>query len=170
MISARPTGAKLDLSDGGGVRVQLAEAAPTAQMFGSQKLMNSGRLAAEPLALAAGRVPAGDLALVAGLVQDRALAVDVAGDEHRQIAHLHAVAVERRQAALVQRHAQVLEAEPIDVRHPADAAQHPVHQHAVLAGADAQLSPSSSISAAWPRCSGNSLPIRSMAPGPPPGR
>ncbi len=84
------------------------------------------------------RVVAGHPAFVAGLVQHGAIAVDVAGNEDRQVGDLHGLPIERRHAAIIQIDPQSVECEVFQVRRPSDTDQELVDEGAFAVPRDPQ--------------------------------
>ncbi|MNV62747.1 hypothetical protein D3C71_1553070 [compost metagenome] len=82
------------------------------------------------------RVHARNVAFVGGLVQQGGMGVGVSGQKHGQIAYLLGLWIDGGHAALVQGHPQRLQAQVLDVGHPAHGRDDLVHHHAVVATGD----------------------------------
>ena len=106
------------LADHGGVRLAEADA--------------QHRAAAVVARLVGKRVHARDVAFVGCLVQQGARGIDVADEEHRQVGNLARVRVERRQSAFVERNAQRLQTQSLDIGNAAIGDQHLVDDEAFV--------------------------------------
>ena len=72
-------------------------------------------------------------------MENRALAVDIAGDEDVGITALHGIGVVNRDAPRIELDAGIFQGQPIQVRHATQAGQYLVDHHTVLAVADTEL-------------------------------